>query len=380
MTMKNQFRSGIVLVSMVAVTGIASAALYGYGPAETWTIRGIAQMTTSVASSISSFGATFGVNMATKFEMLISAIAVATKQEAVSAGVVADATRQSAEQLVNAVRAQRQADQVAEAFISYNPGTGQGHQPCLVNAKNRTLDGAFDKIGLAARASVAALDVAPGRMVDSTAAVMGKRLETHRALFCSEAEVKAGICSASQLPGGDTNAALLFESTEAGSLKDKAQIAYIQHVLGTPDQRLTKDAGQSAAGQTFMLAKANKDALLSIPAFSLSMIRAANLQSAELGGKSPNDVLRLRVNQYFGGAEAQAWAKTLTAQSERGLMVEAVKMDGLAVWMRHQRFKQGQRLEANLAAAALSAAEEAKAGVNANYIKLARESASVEVK
>ena len=110
------------------------------------------------------------------------------------------------------------------------------------------------------------------------------------------------------------------------------------------------------------------------------MIRAANLQSAELGGKSPNDVLRLRVNQYFGGAEAQAWAKTLTAQSERGLMVEAVKMDGLAVWMRHQRFKQGQRLEANLAAAALSAAEEVKAGVNANYIKLARESASVEVK
>ncbi len=367
-------------VAACVVTGSAGAALYGFGPAESWTIQQIAQMTTSVATNITTFGSTFGTNMATKFEQVISAIAVATKQESLAAGVVSDGAKDSAEQLVNAVRAQKQNDQVTLAYLDFNPATGQGYQPCLVAAQNRTLDGAFDTVGATATATVASLDVAPGRMVDSTGAALAQRLADHRSKFCSQAAADAGLCSVSQLPGGDTNAALLFEPTEPGSLKQQAQTAYIQHVIGAPDAAIPKSAGMTPQGQAYMLAKNSKDALLSIPAYSLAMVQAANTQSANLQNKSPNEVLKLRVNQYFGGKEAQKWSSTLTAQSERGLMVEAVKMSGLEVWLHHKQYQQNQRLEMNLAALAMASAQDAKANVDAKYEQLMRDTAAAGIK
>jgi hypothetical protein len=151
-------------------------------------------------------------------------------------------------------------------------------------------------------------------------------------------------------------------------------------VLGTPDQAIPAAVGKSPLGQDYLLQKNNKDALLSIPAYSLSMIEAANTQSADLGNKSPNDVLTLRVNQYFGGKEAQDWASVLTAQSERGLMVEAVKMGGLEAWIHHKQLQQNQRLELNLAALAMAAAQDAKANVDAKYERVIAESTKSAIK
>lgn len=372
-------RAAIAAVACV-MTGSASALMYGGGPAEGWTIQQIASMTTSVASNITTFGATFGANMAIKYEEVISAVAIATKQESLAGSVVSDGVKDSAEQLVNAVRAQNLSDQATVAHLNYNSATGQGYEPCLVAAQNRTLDIAFDKTGTAAVASVAALDVAPGRLVGSTGAAMMQRLSDHRNKFCSQAESDAGICTLSALPGGDVNAALLFEPTAPGSLKQQAQAAYIQHVLGAPDQAIPASAGLTPAGQQYMLAKNSKDALLSIPAYSLAMIRAANTQEADFNNKSPNEILKIRVNQYFGGKEAQKWSSVLTAQSERGLMVEAVKMGGLEVWLHHKQFQQNQRLEMNLAALALASGQEAKTSVDAQYERMMRDSASRAIK
>jgi hypothetical protein len=184
----------------------------------------------------------------------------------------------------------------------------------------------------------------------------------------------------SSLPGGDTNGALLFEPTDPNSLQQQAQQAYMQHVLGAPDELIAKEAGATPAGQQYMLAKNSKDALMSIPAYSLSMIEAANTRSSELGNKSPNEVLKLRVNQYFGGKEAQDWSKTLTAQSERGLMVEAAKLGGLEIWLHHKQYLQNQRLELNLAALAIAASDEAKANTEARYQQMMRDNATSAIK
>lgn len=363
-------------VAACCVTGGASAALYGFGPAEGWTIMEIGKLSTSVGTNIATFGSTFGANMATKFEQVISAVAVATKQEAMAGGVVADASKQSSEQLVNAVRAQKFNDQVTRSILNYNPSMAQGYQPCLAAVQNKTLASTFDALNATAKNRVAALDVAPGAMVASTGAAMTARLANHRTKFCSEAEAQAGLCTVSTLPGGDTNGALLFLPTQPGSLQEQAQQAYMQHVLGAPDQVLPKGAGTSPAGQAYMLEKNGKDALMSIPAYSLSMVQAANMRAVDSGDRSPNEVLRFRVNQYFGGKEAQKWSQALAAQSERGLMVEAVKMGGLEVWLHHKQYQQNQRLELNLAALALAASEEAKAGVDAQYAKMMRDTAA----
>jgi len=99
-----------------------------------------------------------------------------------------------------------------------------------------------------------------------------------------------------------------------------------------------------------MMAVARQSAMMSIPAYSLAMIDAANTQSPEYGGKSPNEVLALRVNQYFGGEEAKEWSGSMARQSTRGLLVEHAKMAGLQAWVRQRQFEQSERIEVNLAA------------------------------
>lgn len=378
--MKIKHKLIVAAVLSSTVSGFAYASLYGFGPAEMWTIEAIAAETAEVSANITAFGGTFGANLQTKFELLISSVAVATKQEALSANVVVDGTRQASEQLVNAVRAQRQSDQVAHAYLDYNPATGQGYDPCGTNAKNKTLDVAFTTMYKNAAAAVGMTDVAPGRLVDSQAAAMQARLDNHRSKFCTSSEADAGLCSLSQLPGGDTNAALLFEAAPSGSLKNDARNAYMSHVLGAPDEKLDKAAGSTLAGETYLVTKNRKDALLSVPAYSLAMINEANKQSAQFGNKSPNEVLKIRVNQYFGGKEAEQWSGSLARQTTRGLLVEATKMAGLETWIHHKQYEQNQRLEANLATLVLASSDKLSGPLESQYQKVLADAAAMTVK
>lgn len=364
----------------VLVSGTAYGALYGFGPAETWTIGMITAMTSAVAAQLAAFQALFMAQSQLRFEQVISAVAIATKQEAVSANQVVDASRNSGQTMVNALRAQRINDATVKAYLDYSPSTGQGFDACGTVARNQSLDKAFDDVPGMARQTVAQLDVAPGRMVDSRANAMANRLNMHRSKFCTPAEANAGLCSVGSVPGGDTNAALLFAGVEEGSDSALARKAFIQNVVGAPDERITKDAGQSPAGQAYAFEKNRKDTLLSIPAYSLAMIDANNTRTEAYGGKSPNEMMRLRVNQYFGGKEAQQWSSSMAAQTTRGLIVEATKMSGLEVWMRHKQYEQGQRMEANLAALVLTTTDALQADVDMKYDAVIRQTAAQAVK
>ena len=129
-----------------------------------------------------------------------------------------------------------------------------------------------------------------------------------------------------------------------------------------------------------MFEKNRKDSLLSIPAYSLAMIDANNTRSEEFQGKSPNEMMKLRVNQYFGGKEAQQWSSSMAAQTPRGLIVEATKMAGLEVWMRHKQYEQGQRMEANLAALVLSSTQEMQADVDRKHQAVLKQTAAQAVR
>jgi len=359
--MKMHKATGLVLVCAVGVVSEgAHAAMYGGGPAESWTIQEIAKQTSEVSGNIASFGASFATQMQTSFERIISAIQVTTSQEALSASVVADGTREAARQLVNAARAQRVSEQAAKAYLDFNPATGQGYDPCGTLAKNKTLAQAFWGVPASAKVTLATLDVGPGRVYQSGVGVSptAARLANHRSEFCTPDEAQAGLCTTSELPGGDLNAALLFEPASPSTLKARARQAYIQNVVGEPITipKTVAKAGE-AAKEPLMTAVARQSAMMSIPAYSLAMIDAANTQSTEYGGKSPNEVLALRVNQYFGGEEAKEWSGSMARQTTRGLLVEHAKMAGLQVWVRQRQFEQGERIEANLAALLVMATE-----------------------
>ena len=103
------------IAGTVLVSGTAYGALYGGGPAEAWTIAMIAALTSSIVAQLAAFQALFMAQSQLRFEQLISAVAVATKQESVSANQVVDATRNAGQTLVNAVRAQRVNDATVKA-------------------------------------------------------------------------------------------------------------------------------------------------------------------------------------------------------------------------------------------------------------------------
>ena len=368
------------VVGGLLVSGVAYGALYGGGPAETWTIGMISALTGAVVAQLAAFQALFMAQSQLRFEQLISAVAVATKQEGVSANQVVDATRNAGQTLVNAVRAQRINDATIKAYLDYSPTTGQGYDACGTIVRNRTLDKAFDDVPGLARQTVAQLDAAPGATVDSRVGAMANRLNMHRTKFCTPAEASAGLCSVGSVPGGDTNAGLLFTGVDIESDEALARKAFIQTVIGAPDERISSDAGKSPAGQAYLFEKNRKDSLLSIPAYSLAMIDANNTRTEAYGGKSPNEMMKLRVNQYFGGKEAQQWSSSMAAQTTRGLIVEATKMAGLEVWMRHKQYEQGQRLEANLAALVLGSTDEMQADVDRKHQAVLKQTAAQAVK
>ena len=361
-------------------TGTTYAAMYGGGPAETFVKSLITSETGTVSGAISTFGSSFGKAMTLQFEQIISAVAVATKQEALAGNTIGTASTQSGQQLVNAVASQRETAQVTKAYLDYSPQMGQGYDPCGTQAKQQSLDQYFDSLPAATQARMTTFDTNPGHLVASTSQAMQQRLDNHRNNYCTSSEAQAGLCTLSQVPGGDTDASLLFQSEPAGSLQDKARDAYIQHVLGAPAAAIPVSEGPTAQGQAYLATVNREQSLLSIPAYSLARIEAENTQSAAYGNQSANDVLTLRVNQYFGGQEAEQWSSALSAQSARGLLVEAAKMGGLEVWVHHQQYEQNQRLEAGLAALLLTEADSSMKGTTgAAQQKAMRDQVSTQI-
>lgn len=356
----------------IFVCSSAVAALYGGGPAELWTFMQIQMLQENNISKIEDFTSEFSESLYNAFSDIQSAIAVATKQEALDAETISDAQRVASQQLVSAIQAQQIASAVAEVVSNYDPSMGQGFDPCGTLAKNRTLDQAFTGIDAVAVSRAAQLDNGAGRLTNSADA-MGDRVREHRSKFCTTAEAQAGLCTESRLPAGDANAELFFRSAAPNSLESEARTAYIQNLLGDPDKKLNKDAGRSAAGQNYFLAKIQKDSLQSIAAYSLSSIDAANTQVPQLDNQSPNDILTLRVNAYFGGDEAKDWASTLASQDERGLLIEYAKMSGLGAWIHHNQYKQNERILLNLAGLVAANSSTDKAQTDAIYQRAVRQ-------
>jgi len=349
--MKRHFKKIIAISISCTVAGLALA-LPPLGPAEGFTIAQISALSTASIAAIAAFGTSFSASMQYNFEQIISAVAVATKQEALSANIISQGIQKSSQVLITAMKSQKQAQDAVKATFDYSPATGQGFEPCRTNSRNQSLSNAYSaveqKIGDEINNMNA--DNKPGFIVESKAEAMGQRLEQHYKMFCTQQEADMGLCSKSSNAGADVNAAYLFEPSERNSLKDTARQSYIQHIMGQPDEYPIKGAEQTIQAKTAFNNKIRKDALNSIPLYSLQAIRMSNLQQEEYQKNSPNQLLKARVNQYFGGLEADQWAGTLSTQTPRGLLVEAIKMHGLETWLHQRQYQQNQRLEANLAA------------------------------
>lgn len=361
----------------IYLVGLISAALFGQGavaglpaggPAEAWTGTQIALQSGTIIGNIGAFTSAYSLQSQANHQLIMSALQVATKQESISQHQVSDSTRKAYQMQAEAEMAMQKTRDIIKASIDYSTATGQGHKACLVMQQNSTVERKFDGINEKARVIITQLDNSPTTLVPDVNKAIEARMAQHNELFCTQAEADAGICTLGKKPGADTNSASLTSAAKRGSIEEKAQIAYIQNVLGTPDPALPKSAGGTAAGQEYLYTKNKKDALLALPAYSLAAIKEANTIDDETG-KSPNQLLSERVNSYFGGKEALEWAGTLSRSAPRGLMVEALKVGGIQTWLSYQELQQTQRINGNLASLILAASHGNQQAVQSKYLE-----------
>ncbi len=276
----------------------------------------------------------------------ISAMKTATKQEAVSSEKKIMAMRSAAAGFATTYTSARSSAQVYDIYNRYR---SQGFDPC----GNRTLTDALRTRETSANQTAAQrinteIDTAPGRFANPVVALKG-RVDEHKSLFCTQAEVDAGVCgSVGALPGGDSNAALLFTEADAGDAVSTAKNAFINNLFGLPDSPAVFN-GKAAAPESAAALndKHRRDALNSIAMFSFKTIQSEHEKDAT--GKSLAGLIQERVATYFGSTKSQQWAQALAAQEQRGVLVDMVKMEGVALKMAERRVKQNMRLEANLA-------------------------------
>lgn len=351
--MKRTIAAFMTVLLICSAATVSAQSMYGFEALRDVIIR-VIEYSSQLRSQLVGFLNSFGLQMDQAQANIRSYIKIATAQDAASSKNVVDSIVRSGQALVDVMQNQEIADDMADATADVHWLTGQGYDPCGTAYRVESMDMGFDMARQRARRTVADADAAPGKLVASRTKVMQDRLRKHKEKFCSASEAASGVCTQSEVPGGDVNAALLFEPAEEDSLKAEARKAYIDHVLGEPDQKTEKRAGRTAAGEQYFLDKSHKDSLMSSPALSFSKIDADNTRTKELNGKSPNELMKDAVNQYFGGERGREWAQRMAMQRMRGLLAEANRMAALENWMRYKNYERELRMEASLAALSLA--------------------------
>ena len=185
----------------------------------------------------------------------------------------------------------------------------------------------------------------------------------------------SGLCNiVSKQPGLAFNAAILFSNEASSDQYTAARTTFVNTIAGLPDPAVPKSDAKSPAAQDYALIKQQKDSLLSPALAALANIQAQHgyvRQGNHAYAKPIMTQYEDQVKRYFGdSSENSKWNRVLTAQTERGLLVEQLKMKALAVSVQAKQYREYEMMEAQLAA--LVAQE-----IGKNTSMLARQNAAI---
>ena len=264
-----------------------------------------------------------------------------------------------------------------KVYQDYSPEFGQGHNPCEQMFVQENVTKSNDKAQILATSMVADLAAAPGRY-GSPEGFVNRMFAQRSAKYLTIDEQKLGFGTANAqtvtlvnglkfpLAGADTNASVLFADATDSRIKDAKQ-AYLDHVAGAPDVPIAPDVAALPMGKNYLALKGRKDAVMSVAMNSLATIGSENTPNAETG-KSKMQAMRDLVDLYYGagGKAKERWAGW-ASQSQRGLMVDQLKIDASLLAVEAEQYSQAQRMEAVLGSLlALEARREYKPALNAS--------------
>ena len=310
--------------------------------------------TAALNAAIASVDAALSAEMEMYNQRVLSALAVLTKQKAVAADQISDANRSAGQATAMAFNAMAQTERVKRARFDYGSEFGQGFKPCAVYAGRNLIANRDAEMGEERRNRIMSEVVAaPGRYVDTVQAQQYMAKE-HQTYFCTADQVRSGMCDKEgEMAGASLNVATLFEPVMESDKLYRAKVAFVNNVVGLPDAPIPQGAANTQAAATYALAKAQKDALMSPAVASLKELQLeyTGVNSTHGGSDIPMAVRMDReVKRYLGNTpEYESWAKTMSAQNQRGLLVEMLKVKALDLVIMEKQYRQYERMEANLA-------------------------------
>jgi len=317
----------------------ASVAWASCGGTEALVTSAASTLASTLIAQITAAGATLATTDLTQTQQMVSAISVLTKQVEVSSEN-ADASNLQAEQASASFQVELATKGVVDKVVS--DFQSQGYNPCAQVTATKQMAAAEASVEANVPKRIAAEIQAGGGRYAVPGDILSSRAQQHKALFCTQSEVDAGICSSlGAIPGGDTNASLIFSGdTSANAVA--AKNAVINNIIGVPDAPLPAGSANTPQGQAYLLAKKQKDSFLAFPEYSLKQIQADS--------EGFDTFMNERVGQYFGTDRAATWAQDQASEAERGVVVDMVKIQGLVLKAHERRLRQAQRREANEAA------------------------------
>jgi len=335
--MKNmRIKVGVVVVSLACSGSVAWAAC---GGTEAIVSAAIATAGTKIVTEIGIITSALIAADVIESQQIVSSLRVATKQIQASSDKYINTVIASEKAMQSVNKEIADKELIDKVIIDF---TSQGYNPCAQSAATKDL----------AKTETMMIKGLPDRMqkeVDavgdrygSVGDVLKNRDSLHQRLFCTQEEKNAGVCSSvGSVPGGDSNAALIFSTSKSPDVV-AAKNAVINNIVGLPDPMLSPSTVNTPEGQAYILEKKKKDAYLSFAAYSLKSIQAEN----EDFSQKMND----RIGQFFGTDKAVEWAKDQAGQASRGVLVDLLKIQGLQLKIHERQIRQNLRTEANVAA------------------------------
>jgi hypothetical protein len=322
----------------------------------------------SIVAAVTAVDAALGVQLQMNSQRLTSAIAILTKQKAIAANQMADATRVSSKVTAQAISTIEQSQRVKESRFNYGAEFGQGYNPCKVSASRTILHKSLDDANQQSINDVNSEVIANPGAYGLRSDIAAQQTKKYQESYCTKDQVNAGLCSkVGDMSGKSINIASIFETSAYKSKQHEAKVDFINNIVGLPDNNLpladskdnissAKNAANNNIGLNYTQLKQEKDAAVSPAIYSFKKIQNDYVEKKG-AGSAVSTMFNNETERYMGvGNEGQNWSKNIATQNQRGLMLEMLKMKALDLAIQARQYEQQERIEANLAVLVSTAA------------------------
>lgn len=299
------------------------------------------------------------------------AITVMVAQEAMAGEALNTAIKDQSKGLAESIVAVNQAERIRQVRDELYSEEATGYNVCMIKDEqekaHQTLEQARDVARVTTHTQITARAGAYANKPKAT----NVRLKVHDSHYCTADQEASGLCTVGDRAGKSLEASSMFEFSERGTDKYADKVAFINNIVGLPDNTIQNQGEiNSARGDFYRENKRQKDAVKSPALVSLATIAelysvptaTGTLTESDIVGSLKEDKVassatkpvmwqvKEAVGRYSGGSdEHKNWSAYLVKAEDKGVMIEELKIRALRLHMQALKYESLNRQEAMLA-------------------------------